>query len=122
MERPGMTHESLVVTGEAALGRGAWDAGITLAAGYPGSPATHVLSTVMQLAQEQPPIAQQVEQAAQELARAARNEARLDNQPAAELIDQIAQDTEQAAQQAAELGEQFGEDTVIAVNYNQEKK
>ena len=49
-----MTHEPLIMTGEAALGRGAWDAGISLAAGYPGSPATHVLTTVMQLAQDQP--------------------------------------------------------------------
>ena len=49
-----MTHDPLMMTGEAALGRGAWDAGITLAAGYPGSPATHVLSTLLQLAQDQP--------------------------------------------------------------------
>lgn len=42
------------MTGQEALGRGAWDAGVSMATGYPGAPVTQALETVIDLADRNP--------------------------------------------------------------------
>ena len=37
-----------LLSGNQAIARGAWEAGVTLAAGYPGTPSTEILENIVQ--------------------------------------------------------------------------
>ncbi len=41
-----MTHEKKLMTGDEAVARGAWEAGVKVAAAYPGTPSTEILENV----------------------------------------------------------------------------
>lgn len=40
------TDESRPLTGNEAIARGAWEAGVTVAAAYPGTPSTEILESL----------------------------------------------------------------------------
>ena len=41
-----MQEKSAILTGNEAIARGAYEAGVTLASAYPGTPSTEVLETI----------------------------------------------------------------------------
>ncbi len=40
------------LTGDEALARGAWESGVCLATGYPGSPSTRFLESLVEISKE----------------------------------------------------------------------